>query len=133
MLCRNVTKSQPPQSNSRNALPGSNNSGDNSSRRSVDTSTRKSVPASASRVSGKSAKSRTTSVNGVAVTRSDNTGTNPKSKKSTKKSRVIEISDPEDLVDSDSLEREAALSSPAKGAESRKASTKVSKIFIYVR
>jgi hypothetical protein len=135
-LCRNVTKSQPPQSNSRNALPGSNNSSSSNSSQLAVTSTKKSVPAS--RVSGTgtgtSAKSRTTSVNGVAVTRSDNTGSNSKSKKPTnlKKSRVIEISDPEDS-DSDSLEREAALASPAKGAESRKASTKVSKKFIYVR
>jgi hypothetical protein len=135
-LCRNVTKSQPPQSNSRNALPGSNNSGSNSSQ-SVITSTKKGVPASRVSGTGTSAKSRTTSVNGVAVTRSDNTGSNSKSKKPTnlkpeKKSRVIEISDPEDS-DSDSLEREAALASPAKGAESRKASTKVSKKFICSR
>ena len=47
------------------------------------------------------------------------------------KSRVIKISDPEES-DDDSLEREAALASPAKGAESRKA-TKVSKLYIYVR
>jgi hypothetical protein len=130
-LCRNVTKSQPPQSNSRNALPGSNNSGSNSSQ-SVITSTKKGVPASRVSGTGTSAKSRTTSVNGVAVTRSDNTGSNSKSKKPTnlkKKSQVIEISNPEDS-DSDSLEREAALASPAKGAESRKASTKVSKKII---
>jgi hypothetical protein len=132
-LCRNVTKSQPPQSNSRNALPGSNNSGSNSFQSVVTTSTKKSVPASRVSGTGTSAKSRTTSVNGVAVTRSD-TGSNSKSKKPSnlKKSRVIEISDLEDS-DSDTLEREAALASPAKGAESRKASTKVSKNFIYVR
>jgi hypothetical protein len=65
-------------------------------------------------------------MNGVAVARSGNT--NSKSKKTTKKSQAIEISDPED---DDSLERGAALASPAKGAESRKA-TKVSKSFIYL-
>jgi hypothetical protein len=65
-------------------------------------------------------------MNSVAVARSGNT--NSKSKKPTKKSRVIEISDPED---DDSLERGAALASPAKGAESRKA-TMVSKSFIYL-
>jgi hypothetical protein len=128
-LRRNAIKSQLPQSNSRNAPPanksGSNNSGSNSSRP-VDTSTIESVPVS--RVSGTSAKSRTTSANGVTVTRSDNT--NSKSKKPTKKSRVIEISDPEDS--DDSLEREAALASPAKGAESRNATKVSKKIIIYV-
>jgi hypothetical protein len=64
-------------------------------------------------------------MNGVAVARSGNT--NSRSKKPTKKSRVIEISDP---VDDDSLERGAALASPAKGAESRKA-TKVRKRYIF--
>ena len=44
--------------------------------------------------------------------------TNSKSKKPTKKSQVVEISDPED---DNLLERNAALASPAKGAESRKA------------
>jgi hypothetical protein len=114
-LHRNVT----PQSNSRNAPPanksGTNsnnlNSGSNSSR-SVDTVSH----------AGTYAKSRTTSENGVAVTnRSRNT--NVKSKKPSKMSQIIEISDADD---SDTLEREAALASPAKGAESRKA-TKVSK------
>jgi hypothetical protein len=65
-------------------------------------------------------------MNGVAVARSGNT--NSKSKGPTKKSRAIEISDTED---DDSLERGAALASPAKGAESRKA-TKVMKSFIYL-
>ena len=51
----------------------------------------------------------------------------PSPKKPTKKSQVVEISDPED---DDSLERNAALASPAKGAESHKA-TKVCKSFIY--
>ena len=68
-------------------------------------------------------KSRTTTVNNVAVARSGDT--NSKSKK-TKKAQVIEISDPED---DDSLERGAALASPAKGSESRKA-TNVSKFYI---
>ena len=76
-----------------------------------------------------STKSRTTSANDVAaVTRSENANSNLKK---SKKSRVIKISDPEES-DDDSLEREAALASPAKGAESRKA-TKVSKLYIYVR
>lgn len=101
-----------PQSNSENASPA-NKSG--SSDPQADSN---SVPQA---VSHASAKSRTTSVNAVAVARSGNT--NSRSKKITKKSRTIEISDPED---DDSLEREAALASPAKGAESRKA-TKVSK------
>ena len=119
-LHRNVTKSsesQTLQSNSKNASPG-NKSGSNYPQ--ADFNSSRSVPAS--RVS---AKSRTTSVNGVAVTRSGNMDF--KSKKPTKKSRVVEISDSED---NDSLEREAALASPEKGAESRKA-TKVCK-FIYI-
>ena len=111
-LFRTITKSS--QSNGKNAsranLSGSDDPQANSSR---------SVPAP--RASGTSAKIRTTSVNGVAVVRSGNM--NPTSKKTTKNSRVIEISDQED---DDSLERDAALASPAKGAESRKA-TKVSK------
>jgi hypothetical protein len=71
-------------------------------------------------------KARTTAVNDVAVARSGNA--NSKSKKPTKnlKAQVIEISDPED---DDSLERGAALASPAKGSESRKA-TNVSKFYI---
>lgn len=67
-------------------------------------------------------KSRTTSENGVAIARTD--VLKSKSKKSSKKNPVIEVSDSED---DDSLERQAALISPAKGAESRKA-TKVSKV-----
>ena len=86
-----------------------------------DTNTSRSVPAS-----GASVKSRTTSMNGVAVARSGNT--NSKSKGPTKKSQAVKISDTED---DDSLERGAALASPAKGAESRKA-TKVMKSFIYL-
>jgi hypothetical protein len=119
-LCRNFTKSS--QSNGKNASPA-NKSGSNDPQ----ANTSRSVPAP--RASGTSAKIRTTSVNGVAVAQSGNM--NPKSKKPTKNSRVIEISDQED---DDSLEREAALASPAKGAESRKA-TKVSKslyMFLYV-
>jgi hypothetical protein len=116
LTTRNITNSS--QSNSKNASPA-NKSGSNNPQ--ADSNSSRSVPASRA-----SAKSRTTSVNGVAVARSGNT--NSKSKKPTKKSRVIEVSDPED---DDSLEREAALASPAKGAESRK-DTKVSKSFIYV-
>jgi hypothetical protein len=66
--------------------------------------------------------SRTTSINGVAVARS---GATDSTKKTAKKSQVIEVSDPED---DDSLERGAALASPTKGAESRKA-TKVGYFF----
>jgi hypothetical protein len=116
-LYRNITKSsQTPKSNSKNASPAKE-SGSNDHQPDSDFSR----PVPASRASGTSIKSRTTSVNGVAVVRSGNT--NSKSKKPTKKSRVIEISDAED---DDSLERDAALESPAKGAELRKA-TKVSK------
>lgn len=68
-------------------------------------------------------KSRTTSVNGVAVVQSGDT--NSKSKKTTKKRRAIEISDEED---DDSLEKAAALESPAKGVELRK-TMKVSESF----
>jgi hypothetical protein len=68
--------------------------------------------------------SRTTSVNSVAVARSGHLNSKSESKKPTKKP-VIEISDPED-DDSESLERGAALASPAKGAESR-TTEKVSK------
>ena len=76
-----------------------------------------------------STKSHTTSANDVAtVTRSENANSNLKK---SKKSQVIKISDPEESND-DSLEREAALASPVKGAESCKA-TKVSKLYIYVR
>jgi hypothetical protein len=116
-LRRNITKSfQIPQSNSKNAsLAKESRSND----RQPDSDSSRPVPAS--RASGASIKSRTTSVNGVAVVRSGNT--NSKSKKPSKKSRAIEISDTED---DDSLERDAALESPAKGAELRKA-TKVSK------
>jgi hypothetical protein len=121
LLCRNITKSS--QSNGKNASRA-NKSGSNDSQ--ANSSPGRSVPAPRA-----SAKIRTTSVNGVAVARSGNV--NPKSKKPSKKSRVVEISDQED---DDSLEREAALASPAKGAESRKATvTKVSKIiymFLYV-
>ena len=74
-----------------------------------------------------STKSCTTSANDVAtITRSENANSNLKK---SNKSQVIKISDPES--DDDSLEREATLASPAKGAESRKA-TKVSKIYIHV-
>jgi len=113
-LRRDITQSsQTLLSNSKNASRGDFN---------LDAS--RSAPAF--RTSGTSVKSRATSMNGVTVARSGNT--NSKSKKPTKKSRVIEISDPED---DDSLERGAALASPAKGAESRKA-TKVGKGFIYL-
>ena len=121
-LRRNITKSsepQTPQSNSNNAPPA-NKSRNNSQ---ADANSSQSVPTS--HASGTS-KFRTTSVNGVAVARSGNM--NSKSKKSTKKSRVTEISDPED---DDSLEREVILASPAKGAEFHKAAT-VSKSFIYL-
>ena len=114
-LHRNVTKSSESQTLQSNASPG-NKSGSNYPQ--ADFNSSRSVPAS--RVS---AKSRTTSVNGVAVARSGNMDF--KSKKPTKKSRVVEISDSED---NDSLEREAALASPEKGAETRKA-TKVCKSF----
>lgn len=81
-----------------------------------------------SHASGTSAKSRTTSANGVAVARSDNAANaKSKSKKSSKKNQIIEVSDSED---NDSLERAAALVSPAKGAESRNA-TKVSEACIF--
>ena len=84
-----------------------------------------SVPAS--HASGASAKSCTTSLNGVAVARSGNT--NSKSKKPTKKSQVVEISDPED---DDSLERNAALASPAKGAESCKATKVCKSLYMFI-
>ena len=123
--CRLTTlhtnSSQTPQSNSLSkSVSLANKSGSNDPQ--ADSS--RSVPAS--HASGASAKSHTTSLNGVAVARSGSTIS--KSKKPTKKSQVVEISDPED---DDSLERNAALASPAKGAESRKA-TKVCKSFIYV-
>ena len=92
---------------------------------SVDTTT---VPAS--HASGTSANFCTTSANDIAVAQSDNMKS--KSKKPTKKNRVIKITGSDsDTEDDDSLEREAALASPAKGVESRKAtSTKVSKNFV---
>jgi hypothetical protein len=65
-------------------------------------------------------------MNSVAVARSGNT--NSKSKKPTKKSRAIEISDSED---DDSLEKGAALASPAKGAESRKATMVSKSLYIF--
>lgn len=115
---RNITKSSQIRSNSENASPAAK-SGSNDPH--ADSNSSRSVRAS--RASGKS---RTTAVNGVVVARSGNM--NSKSKKLTKKSRAIEISDSED---DDSLERGAALASPAKGMESRK-DTKVSKSFIYL-
>ena len=113
--------SQTPQSNSlRESVSLANKSGSNDPQ--ADSS--QSVPAS--HASGASAKSHTTSLKGVAVAQSGSTIS--KSKNPIKKSQVVEISDPED---DDSLERNAALASPAKGAESHKA-TKVCKSFIYV-
>ena len=113
------------QPNSKNASPANKlESGSNDPQ--ADSKSSRPVPASR-RASGTFVKSRTTSVNGVAVAQSGNA--NSKSKKPTKKSRVVEISDPED---DNSLERGAALASPAKGAESRKATKVVSKSFIYL-
>ena len=116
---RNITKSfQTPQSKSKNISPAKE-SGSNDHQPVSDFSQQ--VPAS--RASGTSIKSRTTSENGVAVARTGDA--NSKFKKPTKKSRVIEITG-SDAEDDDSLERDAALESPAKGAELRKA-MKVSK------
>ena len=67
-------------------------------------------------------KSRTTSTNAVALARTGNEKS--KSKQSSKRAQVVEVSDSED---DDSLERDAALASPAKGVESRK-TTKVSSV-----
>ena len=111
------------QPNSKNASPA-NKSGSKDPQ--ADSKSSRQVPASR-HASGAFVKSRTTSVNGVAVAQSGNT--NSKSKKPTKKSQVVEISDPED---DDSLERGAALANPTKGTESRKATKVVSKSFIYL-
>ena len=78
------------QPNSKNASPA-NKSGSNDPQ--ADSKSSRQVPASR-HASGAFVKSRTTSVNGVAVAQSGNT--NSKSKKPTKKSWVVEISDPED-------------------------------------
>ena len=79
-------------------------------------------------ISQASVKSRTTSENGVAVASARSGNPNSKFKKPTQKRQVVEVSDSDD---DDSLERGAALASPAKGAEFRKTST-VSKIFVYL-
>ena len=117
---RNITQtSQTPQSNSKNASQA------RSDNPQADFNSSRSVPVSRASGTSQAVNARTTSINGVAVARSGNM--NSKSKKPAKKSHVIEISDPED---DDLLERGAALASPAKGAESRKA-TMVRKSFIY--